>query len=61
MITQLTLSERPHAAVILLVVAMAGIAMAVLGGSDPLGIHGVIVLIYSGVLLYFVLPSFYAA
>ena len=41
--------------------AMAGIAMAALGKSDPLGIHGVIVLLYSGVLLYIVLSSFYRA
>jgi cytochrome c oxidase cbb3-type subunit I len=59
LITQLTSSERKYAAVILLVVAMAGMAMAALGKSDPLGIHGVIVLIYSGVLLYIVLSSFY--
>ena len=46
LITQLTSSERRYAAMILLVVAMAGIAMAALGKSDPLGIHGVIVLLY---------------
>ena len=60
MITQLTFSERPYAFLIPLVMAMAGIAMAVVGKSDPLGIHGVIVLIYSGVLLWLVLPSTYA-
>ena len=54
MITQLTFSERPYAFLIPLVMAMAGIAMAVVGKSDPLGIHGVIVLIYSGVLLWLV-------
>ena len=60
MIRQLTFSERPYAFLIPLVMAMAGIAMAVVGKSDPLGIHGVIVLIYSGVLLWLVLPSTYA-
>ena len=60
MITQLTFSERPYAFLIPLLMAMAGIAMAVVGKSDPLGIHGVIVLIYSGVLLWLVLPSTYA-
>ena len=59
MIAQLTSSERQYAAMILLVVAMAGIAMAALGKSDPLGIHGVIVLLYSGILLYFVVRAFY--
>ena len=34
--------------------------MAALGTSDPFRIHGVIVLIYSGVLLYFLSPSLYA-
>jgi cytochrome c oxidase cbb3-type subunit 1 len=61
LITQLTFSERSNAFVILLAMAMAGVAMAVLGGADPLGIHGLMVLIYSGILLYVVLPSLYAA
>ena len=60
MIRQLTLSERPYAVLIPLLMAMAGIAMSVFGKSDPLGIHGVIVVIFSGVLLWFVLPSTYA-
>ena len=60
MITPLTFNERPYAFLIPVVMAMAGIAMAVVGKSDPLGIHGVIVLIYSGVLLWLVLPSTYA-
>ena len=56
LIRQLTFDERSYAFLILLAMVMAGLAMAVLGKSDPLGIHGVIVLIYSGILLYFVLP-----
>ena len=42
------------------VVAMTGIAMATLGTSDSLRIHGVIVLLYCCVLFYLLLPSLYA-
>src|SRR4051794_3948264 len=40
--------------------AMVGIAMAALGKSDPLGVHGVMVLAYSGILLRVVLSAFYS-
>ena len=52
MIRQLTSSERQSAAVIAIAVVIAGAAMAVLGGSDALGVHGVIVMLFAGGLLY---------
>ena len=39
--------------------AVAGVVMAAAGGFDPLGVHGVFVLVFSGGLLYLVLSSFY--
>src|SRR5690606_8371335 len=60
MVAQLTSSERQSAAIILILAAVIGIAMAGFGRTDLLGIHGVIVLIYSLAVLYFVLSAFYA-
>ena len=59
MVAQLTSSEREYCAVILIVMAIVRVAMAAIGKFDPLGVHGVMVLAYSGVLLYFVLSTFY--
>ncbi len=59
MIGQLTSSERQFAAAILLLAAGVGLAMAATGRHDPLGVHGVIVLLFSGTLLYPVLAGFY--
>lgn len=59
MIRQLTSSERQYAAAILLAVAMCGVAMAAAGRSDPLGVHGLIVILFSGALLYPVLSTLY--
>src|SRR5689334_16484011 len=59
MVAQLTSSERQYCAVILIVMAIVGVAMAALGKSDPLGVHGVMVLAYSGALLYLVLSALY--
>ncbi len=60
MVAQLTSSERQSAAIILILAAVIGIAMAGFGRTDLLGIHGVIVLIYSLAVLCFVLSAFYA-
>ncbi|TGW04597.1 cytochrome-c oxidase, cbb3-type subunit I, partial [Mesorhizobium sp. M2D.F.Ca.ET.145.01.1.1] len=60
MVTQLTSSERQYSAVILLLVGLMGLTMAALGKSDPIGVHGVIVMLFSGALLYLVLSAFYA-
>ena len=59
MVKQLTSGERQLAAVILVVLAVIGIAMAAAGRADPLGVHGLIVLLFSGGLLYVVLSAFY--
>ena len=48
MIRQLTSSERQSAAAIAIAVVIVGGAMAVLGRSDPLGVHGVIVMLFRG-------------
>ena len=45
MIAQLTRSERQLALIILLVLSVGGLAMAVAGNGDPLGIHGAIVML----------------
>ena len=47
MIAKLTSSERQIAFVLAAAVAFAGGAMAILGGSDPLGVHGVIVMLFA--------------
>ena len=59
MIRQLTSSERQSAAVIAIAVVIAGAAMAVLGRSDALGVHGVIVMLFAGGLLCAVMSSFF--
>ena len=58
MIAQLTLPERQVASLIAAAVAMTGAAMAVLGRSDVLGIHGLIVMFLAVGLLFFILFSF---
>src|SRR3954468_17358951 len=45
MIAQLTKDERQLALIILLVLSVCGLAMAVAGSGDPLGVHGAIVLL----------------
>src|SRR4051794_41838663 len=45
MIAQLTKNERQLAIIILLAMSICGLAMAVAGSGDPLGIHGAIVLL----------------
>ena len=59
MIGQLTSLERQNAAVIAIIVAVAGAIMAALGRSDALGIHGVIVMLFAGGVLYAVMSAFY--
>ena len=59
MTTQLTSTERQLAAIILIFVGIGGLAMAVAGRSDPLGVHGLFVMIFAGGLMYVVISSFY--
>ena len=58
MVRQLTSSERQSAAAIAFAVLIVGGAMAVFGRSDPLGVHGVIVILFAAGLLYLVMSSF---
>ena len=59
MIGQLTAGERQLSVVILVALAIIGIAMAAAGRFDPLGIHGVVILLCSGVLLARLLSSLF--
>ena len=60
MVAQLTLRERQLAIIILLLVSFAGLAMAAAGRADPIGAHGVIVMVASIGLIFVVLAAFYA-
>ena len=59
MIRQLTSPERVNAAVIAFLVVVAGVTMAVLGKADPMGVQGVIVILFAGAILFLVLSSIY--
>ncbi|TJV42169.1 MAG: cytochrome-c oxidase, cbb3-type subunit I, partial [Mesorhizobium sp.] len=61
MISNLKSSERQYALLIAVAVALAGLAMAALGRSDTLGVHGVIVMLFAGVVIYLLMSSFYGA
>ena len=60
MIAQLTSGERQFSLIVLFLVALAGLAMAVAGRADPLGVHGAIVLATSAALIFMMLSSFHA-
>lgn len=51
MAKRLSPGELGGAILILLGVLVVGLAMAISGGSDPFGIHGVMIALYAGVLL----------
>ncbi|WP_340110356.1 cytochrome-c oxidase, cbb3-type subunit I [Pikeienuella sp. HZG-20] len=51
MISRLTLAERRLAMVILSVMAVVGLLMAIVAQNDPMGVHGVITVLFSGGLL----------
>ena len=59
MVASLTSGERQLSAVVLVIMAVLGIAMAAAGRADMLGVHGLIVLLYSGGLLAVVLSSLF--
>ncbi|WP_064682818.1 cytochrome-c oxidase, cbb3-type subunit I [Rhizobium bangladeshense] len=54
---QLTTGERDLAGGVLVFMAVVGIAMAAMGGMEPLGIHGVMVLLCSVGLLFVLMSS----
>ncbi|MBX3532682.1 MAG: cbb3-type cytochrome c oxidase subunit I, partial [Rhizobiaceae bacterium] len=56
---KLTSSERQNAFVIAAIVFGVGLAMAALGRTDVLGVHGVIVMLFSGFILYLIMSSAY--
>ena len=59
LVASLTSGERQLSAVVLVIMAVLGIAMAAAGRADMLGVHGLIVLLYSGGLLAVVLSSLF--
>lgn len=60
MISQLTKTERDVALLILLVLAICGLAMAVAGRNDPLGAHGAIVVLAAVIGLFGVISAYFA-
>ncbi|MGB3540889.1 MAG: cytochrome-c oxidase, cbb3-type subunit I [Mesorhizobium sp.] len=60
MVSQLTLTERQYALIILVLAALCGLAMAAGGRGDPLGVHGIIVMIFSIALAFVVIAGYYA-
>lgn len=59
MIAQLTKSERQNALVLFLLLAVGGLAMAVVGHDDPLGVHGAIVMIAALAGIFLVISRYY--
>ena len=59
MVGQLTKNERQIALIILLVLAVCGLAMAVAGRDDPLGGHGALVILAAIAGIYFVIAGYY--
>src|SRR5258706_4934229 len=60
MIAQLTNNERQLALIILLAMSACGLAMAVAGRDDPLGVHGAIVLLAGIAGTFGVISGYYA-
>jgi cytochrome c oxidase cbb3-type subunit 1 len=60
MIRQLTSTERHAATIVLVLLAMAGVAMAAGGRGDPLAVHGLLVMLFAGALLLPLLAHFHA-
>ena len=60
MVAQLTKTERQVALIILLAISLWGLAMAVAGRGDPLGVHGVIVLLAGIAGTFGVISGYYA-
>ena len=60
MIAELTVNERQGALVILLTLAVTGLAMTIAGHGDPFGIHGALVLVVAIAGLFAVVSGYYA-
>src|SRR6478609_11581214 len=59
MIAQLTRNERQFALIILLALAVVGLAMAAGGRHDPLGVHGALVLVVAIAGTFGVISGYY--
>ena len=59
MVSQLTTTERQLALVILAVLGLCGLAMASAGRADPLGIHGLIVVLASVAMVFVVIADYH--
>jgi cytochrome c oxidase cbb3-type subunit 1 len=60
MVSQLTVNERQLGILILILLAVTGLAMAVVGRHDLLGVHGAIVLVCSLAMTFVVITGYYA-
>ena len=60
MLAQLTSGERQLSIVVLILMAMVGLAMAAAGRGDPIGVHGFIVVVASLAMLFVMLSALYA-
>ncbi|MBN9001677.1 MAG: cbb3-type cytochrome c oxidase subunit I, partial [Rhizobiales bacterium] len=60
MVAELTKNERQGALVILLALAITGLAMAAGGRGDPFGVHGALVLVTAIVGIFAVISGYYA-
>lgn len=61
MIAQLTRTERQHALIILLTLAVCGLAMAIAGRDDLFGAHGGLILAASIAMIFVVISGYYGA
>jgi cytochrome c oxidase cbb3-type subunit I len=59
MVGQLTKNERHIALIILVALAICGLAMAVAGRDDPLGAHGALVILAALAGIFFVIAGYY--
>ena len=60
MVAELTKNERQGALIILLVLAVTGLAMAAGGHGDPFGIHGALVMVVAIAGIFAVIAGYYA-
>jgi len=60
MVATLTHSDRRLALLLLTLLGLTGLAMAIGGRGDPMGVHGFIVLVFSLAIAFVVMASFYA-
>ena len=58
-VSRLTIAERQAALAILTILGICGLAMAIGGRGDPLGVHGFITLIFAIGLAYLVMAGYY--